>query len=85
MSAWPEAVWIVKHIQDNFDFEYAITDYTDKLNSINSTVNSLSDRVQILNDTVVTKALTAEELNSEEGLPNKICLIVEWSQEEDEG
>ena len=45
MSAWPEAVWIVKKLQKNFDFDQQIDIYTNVLNNVNATVNRLNDRV----------------------------------------
>lgn len=45
MSAWPEAVWIVKNIQKNFDFSTELNYYTTQLNSLNSRINNLIDRV----------------------------------------
>lgn len=45
MSAWSQAVWIVKKLQKNFDFSKQINSYTFGLNTLNATVNTLNDRV----------------------------------------
>ena len=45
MSSWPEAVWIVKKIQKNFDFSSELNYYTVQLNELNTRVNNLIDRV----------------------------------------
>jgi len=45
MSSWPEAVWIVKKIQKNFDFSSELNYYTMQLNELNTRVNNLIDRV----------------------------------------
>lgn len=45
MSVWPQAVWIVKKLQKNFDFSKQINNYTFGLNTLNATVNTLNNRV----------------------------------------
>lgn len=47
MSAWPEAVWIVKKLQSNFNFTSQLSRYTDQLNALNSRINGLIDRVSL--------------------------------------
>lgn len=61
MSAWPEAVWIVRKLQANFDFEEEINNYTIRLNSLNEKVNNLNDRVA--NDQLSAQATRTELLN----------------------
>ena len=55
MSAWPEAAWIVKKLQKNFDFSEQIDYYTRNLNSLNSRVNDLNTSVIDLNEALQTK------------------------------
>ena len=50
MSAWPEAAWIVKKIQKNFDFEDILNEYVRNLNSLNSRINSLNTIVLGFNE-----------------------------------
>lgn len=45
MSAWPEAAWIVKKLQKNFDFGEQINYYTRNLNTLNDRVNGLNTSV----------------------------------------
>ena len=46
MSAWPEAVWIVRKLQANFDFEQQIANYVQDLNAINGRINNLNNKIQ---------------------------------------
>ena len=50
MSAWPQAVWIVKKLQNNFDFSEQINYYTKNLNDLNTRVNRLNESVSGLSD-----------------------------------
>ena len=52
MSAWPQAAWIVKKLQKNFDFSSEITYYTQNLNTLNGRVNTLNDVVAADADTI---------------------------------
>ena len=52
MSAWPEAAWIVKKLQKNFDFSEQITYYTRNLNELNTMVNGLNTSVINLNNSL---------------------------------
>lgn len=45
MSAWPQAAWIVKKLQKNFDFSSEITYYTQNLNTLNGRVNALNSAI----------------------------------------
>ena len=45
MSAWPQAAWIVKKLQKNFDFSGQITYYTQNLNTLNGRVNALNSAI----------------------------------------
>ena len=58
MSAWPQAAWIVKKLQKNFDFSEQITYYTQNLNTLNGRVNSLNDAVAT--DATVISGLSDE-------------------------
>lgn len=55
MSAWPEAAWIVKKLQKNFDFSEQITYYTQNLTALNNRVNELNDTIE--NDEDIISAL----------------------------
>lgn len=45
MSAWPQAVWIVKRLQKNFNFTSQLDSYRMQLNNSNLQINNLIDRV----------------------------------------
>lgn len=42
MSAWPQAIWLAKRLQKNFDFSGSINSYIVGLNNLNQTVNTLN-------------------------------------------
>ncbi len=46
MSAWPQAVWIVRKLQKNFDFTEKIIEYATEINSLNGRVNDLNITLQ---------------------------------------
>ena len=58
MSAWPEAVYIIKKLQKNFDFEQDIKIYTQNLNTLNGRVNTLNDSVAAVAAQIRTKNST---------------------------
>lgn len=60
MSAWPEAVWIVKNIQKNFDFNNELNVYTTQLNSLNTRINNLIDRITTDENNLSQTAATLE-------------------------
>lgn len=41
MSAWPQAVWIVRRLQKKIDFPQLLNSYTGFLNNLNDSVNHL--------------------------------------------
>lgn len=41
MSAWPQAVWIVRRLQKKIDFPQLLNSYTKLLNDLNIDVNGL--------------------------------------------
>lgn len=41
MSAWPQAVWIVRRLQKKIDFPQLLNSYTGLLNNLNDSVNGL--------------------------------------------
>lgn len=45
MSSWPQAVWIVKKLQKNFDFGEQITYYTQNLNTLNDRIINLNSNL----------------------------------------
>lgn len=45
MSSWPQAVWIVKKLQKNFDFGNQITYYTQNLNTLNDRIINLNSNL----------------------------------------
>ena len=66
MSSWSEAVWVVKKLQKNFDFQQDIKLYTQDLNDLNKRVNTLKD-------TVTTDEVALDSLRIE--LDNKVVTI----------
>lgn len=77
MSAWPEAAWIVKKLQKNFDFSEQIEYYTRNLNTLNGRVNDLNTIVTGFNTILEQKQaqidLTASVIRATEtnsGMPN---------------
>lgn len=84
MSAWPEAVWIVKKLQKNFDFDQQIREYQSALIATNTTVNALNDRVSgdqarlatdeqtltNLTSTLTSRAITIRATKKSSGGPN---------------
>lgn len=60
MSSWPEAVWIVKKIQKNFDFSSELNYYTMQLNELNTRVNNLIDRVSTDENNLIQLTATLE-------------------------
>lgn len=58
MSAWPEAVWIVKKLQKNFDFTSELNYYTTLLNDLNSRINTLIDRVNTDETNISSRTVT---------------------------
>ena len=58
MSAWPEAVWIVKRIQKNFDFTSQLNQYTIQLNRLDAKVNTLIDRVDTDEKRMASRTVT---------------------------
>ena len=77
MSAWPEAAWIVKKLQKNFDFSEQIEYYTRNLNTLNGRVNDLNTIVTGFNTILEQKQaqidLTASMIRATKtnsGMPN---------------
>ena len=74
MSAWPQAVWIVKKLQKNFDFTDTVNYYTVQLNTLNGRINNLIDRVENdereLTSRVVTFFSTANSDNTPSNPPS---------------
>lgn len=76
MSAWPEAVWVVKKLQQNFNFTSQLNRYTDQLNALNLRINGLIDRVSTDEDnlentkTILENKIVTFFANSEEGNPS---------------
>lgn len=54
MSAWSQAVWIVKKLQSNFDFSQGLEVYTSNINSLNTRVNELNERIKQSPTRVIT-------------------------------
>ncbi len=40
MSAWPQAVWIVRRIKKYFNIDYRIDQCSDELNNLNANINT---------------------------------------------
>lgn len=45
MSAWPEAVWIVKKFEQNTEIEQTVNNFYEVVDSINSDLQTESDRI----------------------------------------
>lgn len=45
MSAWSEAVWVVKKLQKSMNFSQQIITYTNNLNNLNQRVNDLNQNI----------------------------------------
>lgn len=65
MSAWSEAVWIVKRLEKNFNFGVQISQYVGALNQVNTEINNLKTILDDINDTTVTIA-AKKKINEEE-------------------
>ena len=48
MSAWPEAVWIVKKIQQNFNFEDILNEYKADVDSARQEIAELGQPISAL-------------------------------------
>lgn len=79
MSAWSQAVWIVKQLQVNFDFSKEISNYIVGLNALNSRVNDLNDVIQNTKNSLLSRALViaGEEKPIGEFLKDTIFLKIE--------
>ena len=73
MSAWPQAAWIVKKLQKNFDFSSEITYYTQQLNTLNGRVNALNSAIAA--DESVMEALE-EDLNTTKQQIDKMASVI---------
>ena len=82
MSSWPQAVWIVKKLQKNFDFSEQITYYTQNLNTLNDRIINLNSNLVGLEDSLSdsqedlslrASAFIAKKKN--DGTPNKQNII----------
>lgn len=65
MSAWPQAIWLAKRLQKNFDFSGSINAYVAGLNNLNQTVNNLNaalktneENLQVNIEAIKNKSLT---------------------------
>lgn len=43
MSAWPQAVWIVRRMKKYFNIDYRVDKCSDELNNINANINTATD------------------------------------------
>ena len=83
MSAWSQAVWIVKQLQANFDFTQEISNYIGNLNTLNGRVNELNNTVQETKNNLLSRALVitgATKPTGEEFLKDTIFLKIEEGQ-----
>lgn len=58
MSAWSQAVWIVKKLENKINFQTDVDTYTAALNTLNGRVNELNNRVnqaQVKSITIIAK------------------------------
>lgn len=58
MSAWSQAVWIVKKIEKNLNISEQISNYITNLNSLNTSVNNLIDEVDTTKTNLQNRAVT---------------------------
>ena len=58
MSAWSEAVWIVKKLDARFDFQTTIANYTAQLNELNGRVNNVIDNYNTFETQLANSACT---------------------------
>lgn len=77
MSVWPEAAWIVKKLQKNFDFGEQINYYTrnlntlnDRVNGLNTTVANLSQNLQQTKEQIDLSASVIRAVKDNNGLPS---------------
>lgn len=52
MSAWPEAVWIVRKMKKFFNLDAKITKCSDDLNTINGEIIEISDSIDEFNERI---------------------------------
>ena len=52
MSAWPQAVWIVRRLQKKIDFPQLLNSYTGLLNILNDSVNNLYTDLEAAEQTI---------------------------------
>ncbi len=67
MSAWSQAVWIVKQLQANFDFSKEIAEYVNNLNALNVRINALNDEVQTTKRDLLSRNLVIASPNRPQG------------------
>lgn len=79
MSSWSEAVWVVKKLQKNFDFQQDIKLYTQDLNDLNRRVNTLNDTVATdeaalanLKTELTNRVVTIRDTVGNDGLPSNV-------------
>ncbi len=60
MSAWPQAVWIVKKLQENFDTSAEIQNFNTNINNLNTRVNGVTQAFNQLQNTVDTSFLSGQ-------------------------
>lgn len=70
MSAWPQAVWIVRRLEDKISFQINVDAYTEKLNTLNGRVNQLNTRVSQAQMKSIT--IIAEDDNNNPNHPKDI-------------
>ena len=58
MSAWSQAVWIVRKLDERFDFQQTIANYTGQLNTLNGKINDLIDDFNDTQDEIAESVST---------------------------
>lgn len=58
MSNWPQAVWIVRKLQKNFDFDAKFNSYTSQFNNNATMINGYIAQTKTNVDTLKNKVMT---------------------------
>lgn len=68
MSAWSEAVWIVKRLEQNFNFENQIDQYVGILNQARTDINNLKNSLDNINEAITIDAYENSSGNPDTGI-----------------
>lgn len=76
MSVWPQAVWIVRKLQKQFDFQAQIKIYTDRLDQLDERINNLSASIE--NIPINSQVIIGKE-NNTTGNPDFLTAWEKWT------